>query len=59
MAKINNLQAHEKRLKKALNELAKGNKYYKGDTRLEIARAEGLVYTAKNYQRDYKIVKEK
>ena len=59
MANISNIKSYEKRLLKAQSELAKGNKYYKGDTKLEIARASGLLQVAKNYGRDYKVNKEK
>ena len=54
MASITNIKAFERRLSKALAEQAKGNKYYKGDTLLEINRASGLLEQAKNYKRDFK-----
>ena len=56
---INDIRKYERRYNKAVKELNKGNKYYKGDTRLEIMRAEGLLHNARNYSRDYKVIKEK
>lgn len=56
---INDIRKYERRYNKAVKELIKGNKYYKGDTRLEIMRAEGLLHNARNYSRDYKVIKEK
>ena len=56
---LNDIKKYERRYNKAVKELNKGNKYYKGDTKLEILRAEGLLQNARNYGRDYKVIKEK
>lgn len=56
---LNDIKKYERRYNKAIKELNKGNKYYKGDTKLEILIAEGLLQTARNYSRDYKVIKEK